>query len=402
MYWQSLLSTYIYFLNKKIMKKISYLIMIISACLAVGCHNHDHDHDHDEHLHEEEAHSEEQHAHAGEIIFTKAQAEAAGVKIEKASPSTFRSVIKTSGEIQSLQGDEHTVVATTSGIVKYINPSITEGSHVAAGSAIVSVSAEKMYDGDPVKKAKLAYETAEKEFRRAERLVKDNIISQKEYELIKMNYETARESYIGQASNITASGVLVKSPISGYIKNRIVANGEYVSAGQPIAVVSSNRRLQLRADVSERFYSKLSSITTANFITSYDDAVYSLDSLNGRLISYGRTSTGGAAYIPVTFEFDNIGTIVPGSFVEVYLLTGIRENVMSLPAAAITEEQGLFFVYVQEHEEAYVKKEVTLGDNDGTRVEIKKGLKTGDKVVVRGAYQVKMASAKAEIPGHTH
>lgn len=388
------------------MKSTSYIILILSALLTLGCHNHSHDdhaHDvHDEHSNSGDEHAGDGHAHAGEIVFTKAQAEAAGMKLETAAPRSFRSVIKTSGQIQSLQGDEHTVVATTSGIIRYVNPSITEGSHVMAGTAIVSVSAEKMHDGDPVKKAKLAYETAENEYKRAERLVAASIISQTEFEQIKMKYETARESYIGQAANMTASGVLVKSPITGYIKNRIVANGEFVSAGQPVAVVASNHRLQLRADVPERYFAQLGSIRTANFTTSYDDIVHSMDSLNGRLISYGRTSAEGTSYIPVTFEFDNVGTIVPGSFTEVYLLTGTRENVMSLPVTAITEEQGLFFVYIQEHEEAFVKREVVLGENDGTRVEIKSGVKAGDKVVVRGAYQVKMASAKAEIPGHTH
>ena len=401
------------------MKRTSYIVFILLALLTIGCHNHSHDdhahgeeehahaddehtHADDEYAHADDEHAEDEHAHAGEIIFTKAQAEAAGLQLETVAYGPFRSVIKTSGQIQSLQGDEHTIVATTSGVVRYLNPSITEGSHVKNGTAIVTISADKMHDGDPVKKAKLAYETIEKEYKRAERLVEANVISQTEFEDIKMKYETARESYIGLSGNMTATGVMVKSPITGYIKNRIVANGEFVSTGQPIAVVASNRRLQLRADVSERYFSQLSSMTTANFLTTYDDKIHQLDSLNGRLISYGRTSNGNSSYIPVTFEFDNIGTIVPGSFTEVYLLTTTRENVMTLPVTAITEEQGLYFVYLQEHEEAYVKKEVMLGDNDGTRIEIKSGINAGDKIVVRGAYQVKMASAKAEIPGHTH
>ena len=387
--------------------KLKYLILAMTVCLIAGCHSHHEEgHNHsaeaEEHDHGQAIEEEHDHAHANEIAFTQEQAEAAGLKIEVVKTSTFQSVIKTSGEIQSLHGDEHTVVATSNGIVKYVNSSITEGSPVGAGSAIVSISAEKIKDGDPAVKARLAFETAEKEYRRAERLVADNIISQKEFEQIKMNYETARASYIGQSADMTSRGVMVKSPISGYIKNRIVKNGEYVNAGQPIAVVVSNRRLQLRADVAENYFAQLRNISGANFKTTYDNAVYKLKDLNGRLLSYGKTSLEGASYIPVTFEFDNIGDIVPGSFAEVYLLSGVRDNVISLPLSAITEEQGLYFVYIQEHDEAYVKTEVELGQDDGTRVEIKKGLNINDKVVVRGAYQVKMASAKAEIPGHTH
>ena len=38
-----------------------------------------------------------------------------------------------------------------------------------------------MVDGDPAIKAKIAYEAAQKEYERAESLVKDNIISKKDF-----------------------------------------------------------------------------------------------------------------------------------------------------------------------------------------------------------------------------
>lgn len=390
------------------MKKISYFILAFAACVLAGCHSHNedaHGHDHsaeEEHAHSAEKEDEDGHEHANEIVFTNEQAAAAQVKVDTVRATEFQSVIKTSGEIQSQPGDEHTVVATSSGIVNYTNSSITEGSAVSAGSVIVSISAEKIYDGDPVVKARLAFEAAEKEFKRAERLVVDKIISEKEYEQIKMKYETARAAYIGQSKDLTSRGVQVKSPIGGYIKSRIVANGEFVNVGQPIAVVTRNKRLQLRADVSENDYAQLRNVNGANFKTTYDNKVHRLADLNGRLVSYARTSSGGASYIPVTFEFDNVGDILPGAYAEVYLLSGRRDNVITLPIEAVTEEQGLYFVYVREHEEAYMKRQVTLGQDDGKRIEILSGLKEGESVVTRGAYQVKMASAKAEIPGHTH
>lgn len=58
-------------------------------------------------------------------------------------------------------------------------------------------------------------------------------------------------------------------------------------------------------------------------------------------------------YIPVTFEFDNRGDVIPGSFVGVYLLSEERQGVISLPVSAITEEQGLNFVYLQVDAECY-------------------------------------------------
>jgi len=372
-------------------------------------HDHDHEsgdgHDHSEgdgHDHSKDA-SEAEVGHTDEIAFTKAQAEAVGLTIETIAPETFQQVIKTSGQIQASQGDEATIVATSNGIVSFVNPSITEGTAVRSGEAIVTVSAKNLLEGDPAAKAKIAYETAQKEFQRAEGLVKDNIISAKEYEQSRLRYETAKTAYEAHATNITASGVRVTSPIGGYIKSRLVSQGDYVSVGQPIATVSQNKRLQLRAEVSENYFKSIKNINSANFKMAYDNTVYKLSDLNGRLLSFGKAADGQSFYIPVTFEFDNIGDIIPGSFTEVYLLSGAQNNVISVPVSALTEEQGLNFVYLQLDEEGYQKREVTLGQNNGVRVQILSGLKTGDKVVTKGVYQVKLAAISSAMPeGHSH
>ena len=107
-------------------------------------------------------------------------------------------------------------------------------------------------------------------------------------------------------------------------------------------------------------------------------------------------------YVPVTFEFDNKGDIIPGSFVEVWLLSSPMENVISVPRTALTEEQGIYFVYLQLDEEGYLKQEVTIGADNGQSVQILTGVKAGDRVVTEGAYQVRLASASNAIPAHSH
>ncbi|MGV8139174.1 MAG: efflux RND transporter periplasmic adaptor subunit [Mangrovibacterium sp.] len=399
------------------MKTCIISLFIVAAMLFTGCnsgnqnpvakdiHEHVDGHDHsseDGHNHEDEALKKEG-GHSDEIPFTKQQAEAVGLKVEEVTLGTFSHVIKTSGQILSAQGDEATIVATFNGIVSFANPSISDGAAVRAGEAIVTISAKNLLEGDPAAKAKIAYETALKEYQRTKELIKEQIISAKEFEQARLRYETAKTTYEAQSSNITTSGVKVTSPISGYIKNRLVSQGEYVSVGQPIATVSQNRRLQLRAEVSENYFKSLKSIGSANFQTSYDNAVYKLSDLNGRLLSFGKASGGQSFYIPVTFEFDNVGDIVPGSFVSVYLLSNAQNNVISVPVSAVTEEQGLNFVYLQLDEEGYKKQEVTLGQNNGERMQILSGLKKGDKVVVKGVYQVKLAATSSVMPeGHSH
>lgn len=349
-------------------------------------HRNDDGHDHRES--DGDNHSEIENSgkgHEDEIIFTRQQAEAIGLEIYNVVPGSFAHV------------------ATTNGVVSFPGQNIIEGATVGVGSTIVTISAKNLYEGDPVAKAKIAYETALKEYQRAEGLVKDKIISAKEFEQTRMKYENARTAYEAQAANVTVSGVKVTSPISGYVKNRLVSQGEYVTVGQPVATISKNRRLQLRADVSENYFNELKKIRGANFMVSYNNKVYRLEDLHGRLLSFGKAAAESSFYIPITFEFDNIGDFIPGSYVEVYLLTTPQNNVFSIPVTALTEEQGIYFVYLQIAEEEFVKREVGIGESDGKNVRILSGLKGGERVVVKGAYQVKLASSSSVLPeGHSH
>ena len=370
-------------------------------------HNYDaHEgHNHDAHEgHNHDAHEGHDHGHAhgvnpDEIILAPHKAKAAGVVSEVIQPKPFRQVIKASGEVQSAQGNESTIVANVSGIVSF-QRSVTEGMQVGKGMALMSISASKLQDGDPAERARIAYESAKADYDRASRLVESQIVSQKEFNAIKEKYENAKLAYEAIAKNQTKKGVSVESPMGGYIKNLLVKEGDYVSVGQPLATVTQNNRLFLRADVSERYYKYLNGITSANFKTPYDNQVYELEALNGKLLSYGKSA--GSFYVPVTFSFDNKGDIMPGSFVEIYLLSKPMENTIVLPIEALTEEQGLYFIYIQKCAESYRKQEVKLGASNGKEVQILSGVHPGDKVVVKGAYHVKLASASNALPAHSH
>lgn len=365
------------------------LILLSWGCGSSETQNHNQEDEHD-------------HGHDHEIIFDETLAEAIGLEVVTVSPDEFKQVIKTSGQILSATGDEITVPATTSGIVTYYKAAANTGLAVNAGEALVAISSQKMLDGDPMLKAQAAFQIAEKEFKRAEELVKDKLISEKEYNEIKLSYENTRIAYEASAGKQSAKGTNVTAPITGYIKNRLIEEGEYVEAGQPLFTITQNRKLQLRADVSESHFKNISSIHSANFRTPYDTTLYRLDAMNGRLVSYGK-SAGGSFFIPVYFEFNNVGDVLPGAYAEIYLLGQPIKEVISIPVSALTEEQGLYFVYVQLDAEGYEKREVKTGLSDGEKTEILSGLQVGEKVVSKGAYHIKISAASASIPhGHEH
>ena len=376
------------------------ICIVVSAYFFAGCNSNtpkDIDHDQPQNA------VDTAHEHEDEIIFTEEKAQAAGIVISEIQPKTFRNVIKTSGQVLAAQGDDMTIAATSSGIVAFGKASLTEGSAVNKGTILLSISAQNIQDGDPAEKTEITYRTAQKEYERAAILYRDKIISEKEYNQALSSYETARVAWKATAGHQGNNGIAITSPMNGFIKSRLVNDGDYVEIGQPLLNISQNRRLMLKAEVSERYYQFLPTLTSAHFKTPYNDKVYTLESLNGKLKSYGRSSDNGSFYLPVIFEFDNKGDIIPGSYVEVFLLSGNINNVITVPVTALTEEQGSYFVYLQLDKEGYKKQEVTLGVNDGKEVQILSGIKPGDRVVTKGAYQVKLAANSSIIPeGHSH
>ena len=168
------------------------------------------------------------------------QAETAGLRTETVKAGPFSQVVKVSGEILPAQGDEITVVATTSGIVAFsngltsksaaipasqasgstsqasgsisqpsaqasehsgqaIHPSgqaiqpsaqasrpvrtaLVPGARITSGSTVAWISSRNMAEGDLALKAKATLDAAAREYERASALVESGAISRKEFE----------------------------------------------------------------------------------------------------------------------------------------------------------------------------------------------------------------------------
>ena len=135
-------------------------------------------------------------------------------------------------------------------------------------------------------------------------LVKNKIVSDKDFAQAEQSYENARLSYEALSKNHSAIGQSITAPIAGYVKSILVKEGDYVTIGQPLVSVTQNGRLFLRAEVSEKYYPYLRTISSANFQTPYNNQVYELKALNGKLLSFGKAAGDNSFYVPVTFEFD--------------------------------------------------------------------------------------------------
>ncbi len=367
-------------------------------------HDHEgHDHEGEEHDHAaEEGHDHEaekgaEESHGDEVMMNPAALKAANIKVEKVAAGNFREVLRTSATVETPKGGERRISATTSGIVNF-QSNLTPGMAVRAGQSLFTISSKGTDRADATSAARVNLSLAQKELARAEELMKDKLISKQEYDRINADYEAAKAAASGMAVR-GASGVGLSSPTAGWLVSLEVSPGSFVETGATLAIVAQDRRLVLKADVSERDRAMVSSLAGANIRVG--KRMLTLNNYDFRVVSRGQ-GTPTSHYIPVYMEFNNPGGISSGTTVEAWLLGAVRQGVITVPKSALVEESGLFFVYVEEHPGAFRRVEVEVGESDGNRVEILHGLKVGEKVVVAGALRIKMAGMGSGIQGHSH
>ena len=340
-----------------------------------------------------------------EIVYLKEQAWKVAFANTKAVRTPFAEIIKTTGHILAAQGDEVIITANSTGIITFGNSKKQIGSAVKSGETLFSIVGGGLTQNNinlEFANAKAEFEKSKAAYERAQQLITAQVISTKEFQEIELDYKNAKTHFNSISKNYTGNGKKITTPLTGFIKNLQVTEGQYVELGQAIASVSQNQRLMLKAEVPQKHYTKLGSIASANFITAYDNKVYDTDSLNGQLISYGKSTDQHAFYIPVNFEIDNKGDIIPGSYIEIYLKTTAINNVLTIPLSSLMEEQGHYYAFVQTSGEGFEKRNLELGISDGIHIQVISGIKENERVVSTGAYQIKLATISGKMPEHGH
>jgi len=324
--------------------------------------------------------------------------------IETIQPTTFHEVVRASGELLSMKKNETTLVAPASGIVELADATILEGKPVENGQVLFYISGNGVAEGNPsvkLKKTKAAFDQARTSYEQAAELFIDSLITQKEFLDRKTEFSNARAEYGIMKAYFSGNLGAVKSPKKGWLQDVLVGEGDHVRAGQKMATVMRGDKMLLKAEVSQRYASRMDDFVAARFQTP-DGRVYSTQDLNGDIIARGKAFSSQSYYIPLYFEMDNRPEFIPGSFVNVFLLGEKKEGVIALSREAFIEEQGNFFVFV-EQEGNLVKRAVETGISDGESMLVEEGIQPGERVVTRGAYQVKVSRSSSSIPhGHSH
>lgn len=407
-------------------------IAIILAFYLFGCdnqtsnnaHNHDHstevheesgahtdhEHDHDSnHDHNQQVHNHLDHDHGedeiGELAHDEHQDEEEIIdyEIHEISPQEFYEILHVSGRIMPSQKGQSMLSARHSGLVVFDNDRLIEGQKVRKGQKLFLISAKGLTHNNLETKfveVKNTYEKTLQDFERAKKLLENQIISKSEYQDKEVEYENIKSRFENIKRNYVKGGQPVYASSDGFIANLYVREGEYVEIGAPLAAIVEDKRLVVKAEVPQDLLPELSYITSASFSPAYSDHVYFTDSLDGQLLSVGR-STGSSVYTPVFFEINYKPELLPGAFSDVYLHGKTLKSAIVIPESALLEELNRYYVYKFEHgdfEKQYVIKAGTNGD----KVRIITGLKSGDRIATNEVFRIRLSKMSGNMPTHAH
>ncbi|HMT12859.1 MAG TPA: efflux RND transporter periplasmic adaptor subunit, partial [Ignavibacteria bacterium] len=168
-----------------------------------------------------------------EIPYLKEQAWKVDFANQEVKKQMYFYTIRTTGQVLIPPSDEAVISAKSSGIVNFNGNSYISGMNVFKGEGLFSVSGSNLNEQNintKILEARYDLEKAESEYNRAVELVKDKIISEKEFLAIENTYDISRTLYRSLTQNYSGSGVRVFSPISGFIRTINVQQGQFVEA----------------------------------------------------------------------------------------------------------------------------------------------------------------------------
>lgn len=386
------------------MKKYLLIIPIVLgllSCVDHHEHHHDHDHDHDGNCQEEVAVS-------NSVVFSHEQMEKVDFSLLEVKKTNVNQVIKTTAQIVPAQDELKIITASTNGIVEYCDNGLVTGLEVAKNKELFTINNENMAEGNlSVREEEIVteYNRAKANYERKKSLHEDKLVSENDMQTAETEYLNAKKEYENMKNNFAGGKQLVKSPISGFVNDVLVDNGSYVVAGQTLMTLSKNDKLYLKAEISSKYYPVLKNIVSANIKPLNVNKIYSLNDVSGHLLSYGKSVSANNPLVPVTFEIQNNGEFVSGSFVELYIIVKSSGDGIMVPNTSLVEEMGGFFVFVQVKPEMFEKRAVNVGFTDGKNTLITNGLEVGETIVEKGAIYVKLAQGAGKLDphaGHVH
>lgn len=193
------------------------------------------------------------------------------------------------------------------------------------------------------------------------------------------------------------------SPIDGTLVASEVTDGETVTAGAHLFSVVDLRRVWVVGRVYEMDLAKVEHDHGAWFRVEGRDQVFEIEQGTGELVTLGHVVDPTTRTVPIVYEVKNPGQILRlGQFAKLTIASGKRARVLAIPASAILTEGTQSVAYVQLGGESFQRRVLRTGMRSAGWVQVLHGLKRGEHVVTKGAYDIKLSASSGSAPAHGH
>jgi RND family efflux transporter MFP subunit len=168
----------------------------------------------------------------------------------------------------------------------------------------------------------------------------------------------------------------VKAPFDGVIAARLASAGDYLAIGTPILRLVQTDPLRLRLEVPERESGAARVGQKVRVSVEGDATIY-----QGQIGRIAPTIREDNRMLLVEADVPNQGNLRAGLFARAQIVIAERDEVVSVPAAALITFAGLEKVVIVKENKA-AEKSVTTGRRDGEWIEIVSGVPAGATVVL--------------------
>jgi membrane fusion protein, heavy metal efflux system len=340
-----------------------------------------------------------------------------------AEPRVLQGGVRANGELKAVAGQAAELSAPVAGrvpvgeAVPFLGQTVKKGQLLVRILPTAGASASDFATLElEASRARAELGLAERALQRAEEMLAQKAIPERQLDEARVAKEVAaarvaaaarqqsllRSTRIGGGAVAGASYEL-RSPLDGVISFADVTPGAVVDVGARLASVVNTDKLWLEAKVYEPEAPLVERATGASFTVAGFDEEFTIDEQTGRLVAVGAVVDRITRTVPIVFELDNREAgLKPGMFAKVRIFTGRTIRAVAIPDSAVVDENGKPTVFVMAGGESFFKRQVRLGIRSNGFAEVLEGLAEGDRVVSRGAYEVKLATASGAIPDHGH
>ncbi|MEN3338513.1 MAG: rane fusion protein multidrug efflux system [Acidobacteriota bacterium] len=314
---------------------------------------------------------------------------AVAVEVEQAKTGTIREVIAATGIVTAPPGGE--LVVTAPEAARIVELPKAEGDRVRAGDLLVRFEIPSLTAGAAstragIEQASARVENAKAASARVAGLFERGVAARKEVEdaereLRESQAALAQAQSASGAANTLAGRLVVRASFSGVVAKRWHNPGDLVEPGpsDPILRVIDPSHLEVTAAVPVSALARLNVGAPARIIDPAGG-----EPLDAAVISRPAAVEAGSVTASIRLRPKSAKELTAGMSVQVEIMGPEHTSAVLIPPAALVREGSSTIVMTVGADGKAHRQEVELGVVAPDAIEIRKGIKSGDKVLVRG------------------